>query len=103
MTRFLALLLVPVAAVAVGYAGARTAADVGLDLGRLGLRCLAVGLVASVTAIAASVVLRPDAVTATGGLSLRAAGYAHAVVRTPAVAAVATVAGAALAAGREGG
>ncbi|QLG61351.1 hypothetical protein [Halorarum salinum] len=100
VTTWLAFLLVPVAAVTVGYAGGRTAADADLDLGRVGLVCLAAGLAASVVAIAVSVLLRPDSVMATTGLPLRAVGYAHAVVRAPAIAAVATVAGVALAADR---
>ncbi|WP_313694025.1 hypothetical protein [Halorarum halobium] len=100
-TRWLAFLLVPVAALAVGYAGGRAASgDPDPDLPRVGLVGFAIGVVASALALGVAVLLRPESVSSTAGLPLRAVQFSLALVEAPALAAVAAVAGVALGADR---
>ena len=100
-TAWLAFLFVPVAALAVGYVGGRTASG-GVDLGRAGLVCLAVGVASSVLAVGVGVVLMPPSVEPASNLFLQVGTYAFGVVRPPVLAAVSVVAGASLGAARTG-
>lgn len=96
-TMWLAFLLVPVGAVVVGYAGGR-AADDDPGFGRAGAVCFAVGLLASLVAVAVALAIRP-ATVAYGGFLQTVTAFAFPALQSPVVAALALVAGAALARG----
>ena len=98
-TAWVAFLFVPLAALAVGYAGGRTASG-SLDLGRVGLVCLAVGVASSVLAVGVGIVLVPPSVTPASNLLLVVGSRAFSVVRPSVLAAISAVAGAALGANR---
>lgn len=92
---WLGFLLVPVCAAGVGYAGG-SAADGPPELARSGVACLGIGLLASVAAVGVALVVQPSSVSYQS-LLYQTAGFALNVARAVTTAAVAFVAGAAVA------